>query len=741
MSSSGDRIPDPGPVSVEDNATSEAQPSGPEKVPEAPKSEVLPSDLPAEAQKEVITIIKAESSSNQLPAQNTTNGNTKDSGNQKPPETTKKTVMTLSVANLMSDPTPLNALHSKAPTVTIKTNQSVIRPASVQKFTGKTIATRSIKTIIKPQSDLTFLQPARLLIIQAPNRQSIEIPQTTFNQNFAQYNYGTYYGQPYQVIQGSYPNIPQTYNSSYPIPTYQMPQTYTPPWQKLPQPAINIAKQPPPQNQKNHQHDLMPPEPTYYTDEDSGQYGVRCTCGDNHNRGLLVQCEKCQFWLHGICVNCPRASSTEQFLCPFCQAKRLRCRCKKNKSYNIPIVQCSHCKLYLHKQCEGLGFGIIPKPFVCCQCHKTPFELPYVKFDPIFKEIRDFTVYVDPARYEVTINIPDGNFKTSLEQDLTKSEISFIDTMTKYFNKFCVHLLGNSNQEIWNVFTSTFSTVFNCSKELICAAIDHLTYQLLYAHEYTPYMDIVPDFGYSEAIAEYVETFQGQSFDKLPTQTQLTLNSNLKVISPVSFNDGDFICDLPGFLMHTDEVFSDNGIPPTCLAVDNTVLVIDMSGSKFNLATNFRRSMHSNTAVRLIIVDGKPRVALFATKLTGPLADDKNGQCIKAGEEVILPFDGELPYHVETKPWKGKKQRSRQPVKQKEEKKQQKKKVQQQQKKKPPTEPFPPLTLLSSFLEDIIPPIPVQIISDEEMADRMRTLEKGKERRLGRSQNEDYVFE
>lgn len=734
MTPNGDRPQDNGPVSIGADNPDDERGAGHEKSQEKPANEAIESKQSTETVKTDDNQKKSEKPSSVLSIQNITNPTPTNAENPKPSETTKKTVMTLSVANLMSDPTPLNALHNKAPTVTIKANQ----PVSVQRIPVRTIPARNLTTlptIPRAAMDFANFPPAPLPIIQAQKRPAIDIPHTTFNPNYPQYAYTSYYAQ----YNPQYPKIANQFQPSYPIPQYQQPQTYTPQRQALPQPVINIPPQPNPP--KSHNHDMQPPEPTYYTDEDSSQYGVRCTCGDNHNRGFLVQCDKCQFWLHGVCVNCPRASSREQFYCPFCMEKRLRCRCKKNKSYNMPIVQCSHCKLYVHKQCEGLGFGIIPKPFVCCQCHKSPFELPFVKFDPNFKEIKDFTVYVDPSRYEVIINVPEGAFKNSLEQDLTKSEVSFFDIISKYFNKFVAHLLGNQPQEIWRVFTSTFAQIFNVGQDVICSALDHLIYQLLYAKEYVPYTDVVPDFAYSEVISEYVEGFQGKSYDKPPLNTSLSVNSNMKVISPVAFNDGDYICDLPGFLMHTDEVFSDNGIPPTCLAVDGTDLVIDMSGSKFNLATHFRRSMHPNAAVRLIQVSGKPRVALFATKVTGPCADDKSSTPIQAGGEIILPFDGDLPFHVDRKPWKDKKQRQRPQSKSKEEKANQKKKKSQAQQPKKATESFPPLTLLSCFLEDIIPPIPVQLVSDEEMADRMKNLDKVKDRRVGRAQNEDYVFE
>ena len=712
-------------------------------------------------------------------------------------DTGKKTVMTLSVANLMSDPSTLNVVHNKSPTISIK-NPPVptISAQPAPKITIRTINQPTLTQPYIPQKITTDFQtltggPAIPLIQQNQNRktnfninmmtynpqffnaangQNAQLPQATtiYSQKFVQNQYQPLISRQMNsspkstttsatAIVGQYSNqiaISSVQRNPYPLPAVimstqsvnQMPQ------QMQIQQQTAIAHPPPssiPPPPGKHQHDMQPPPPTYYIDEETGdKYGIRCTCGDNNKNNELVQCEKCQFWLHMMCVNIPRASSSEHFYCPFCLDRKLRCRCKKNKTYSQPILQCSHCKMWVHKSCEGLGFGIIPQPFLCSNCHRQPFDLPIVNFNPQERELRDFSVYIEPNRYEVVNNIPDGIFKTTVEQDLGNSELRFFDTIAKYFNKFCPHFFSHQSQEFWRIFVQTFSQIFGCETTTICNAIDTLAYRLLYAPSFMPYPDPVDQFGYSESISNFVQTSPVKEFESMPPQIPITLDRNGHVITPVPLPDGEYICDLPGFLMHTDEVYADYGIPACCLAVDDTDLIIDMSGTPFTIAPNFRRSFHPNASVRLISVAGRPRVALFAVKPHGPLYDEKvklsGNIAIQQNSEIILPFDGDLPFPIDKKPWKEKKQRARVVQRVKEEKPKPKKKQPNSRKASSNAASIPPvpeLTLLSPFLSDDIPPPHFNIISNEEMEEKKRSHEKAKERRTRNFSNSDFVFE
>ena len=194
--------------------------------------------------------------------------------------------------------------------------------------------------------------------------------------------------------------------------------------------------------------------------------------------------------------------------------------------------------------------------------------------------------------------------------------------------------------------------------------------------------------------------------------------------------------------MHTDEVFSDNGIPFGCFSVYDTNLIIDMSNTPFKNPVCVRRSFHYNAYAQLVRVGGLPRVALYAIRPSGPLGDELSSSlpqkvAIPAGGEIVLRLDGDIPFSVTRRPWREKKQRARSAPKAKEEKAKKKK----AQSKKPQPGAVQ-LTLLSAFLEDAVPPMPFTIISDEEAAERLRMRDKIKERSRGsRSLGEEYALD
>ena len=100
------------------------------------------------------------------------------------------------------------------------------------------------------------------------------------------------------------------------------------------------------------------------------KYGIRCVCGDPHDDGFLVQCEKCEMWLHGTCINYARNAKCDHFYCPFCLKTKIQCVCGKSMYYDIPLIQCQKCGNWSHKSCENIEYGIIPTDFMCTNCRK-----------------------------------------------------------------------------------------------------------------------------------------------------------------------------------------------------------------------------------------------------------------------------------------------------------------------------------------------------------------------------------
>lgn len=419
---------------------------------------------------------------------------------------------------------------------------------------------------------------------------------------------------------------------------------------RLPVPEIQIPRE--------TETEIPSQSPSYFRDPESGDYGMHCVCGKSHTDGLLLQCEHCELWLHGMCVNVPR-SPNDPYICPFCLGQRIKCSCGLTMDYSIPIIRCSKCQFWFHKECQELYFGVVPKNFVCQKCsggNRVFYDFPKVLFDDDYP---DKTIFTDEIqKIKLLETIPEGNLKNEIIDDLNYAELEFKSTIEKYYQKFAV-LLFDGPHEFWKVFVGSLCTLLSCDKGQLLDAIDHLTTKFLYTDKLIQLPNV--KFGHSDSITEQLEQKNLTRFEKPPDDIEIYIDEkDGKVKTPVPIDDGSFITDLPGFIMRSDDVNADKGIPKSCLVIANSDIVVDLNGTSLcKCATAIRRSFHFNAIAKLIRVKGEAIAALFATRMKGPLSEEKNrrGPAIPEGGEIILPFDGEIPYNVQKIEWKEKKSR------------------------------------------------------------------------------------
>ncbi|KAG0180900.1 hypothetical protein DFQ28_001024 [Apophysomyces sp. BC1034] len=64
-----------------------------------------------------------------------------------------------------------------------------------------------------------------------------------------------------------------------------------------------------------------PPPEASTSEEESSDGGsvTRCVCGDQHNVGLMVQCDKCEVWQHCDCVGLTEEEIPDHYYCDLCQ--------------------------------------------------------------------------------------------------------------------------------------------------------------------------------------------------------------------------------------------------------------------------------------------------------------------------------------------------------------------------------------------------------------------------------------
>jgi hypothetical protein len=168
----------------------------------------------------------------------------------------------------------------------------------------------------------------------------------------------------------------------------------------------------------------------------------------------------------------------------------------------------------------------------------------------------------------------------------------------------------------------------------------------------------------------------------------------------MNLEEGMFICEIPGFLMHRDEVSVTTGIPLGCIAIEDTDLIVDTDGTGCDFAMHIKRSFRSNCVARLMRVHGEIRIGLFATRMKGVLTEERprRGPAVLASCELMLPFDGDLPYPVKKCEWREKRSRIRSTKKMVKER----------------TQKYHELTLLSSFSDDGVPRMPFILVRDSE---------------------------
>ena len=565
--------------------------------------------------------------------------------------------------------------------------------------------------------------------------------------------------QPSQISQQTQPVAPKYF----PIPSQAQ---ESPPKQvvqrtpvPIPSPLISFT---------NKKTAIVAPPPIFCTDEQHRNYGIRCVCGKGKEDCLMVYCEMCGYYLHRHCVNIARVSENRSYYCPFCRGQKIRCKCGENNNYSIPIIQCNVCKLWVHKECEDIDYGIIPQNFICSFCAREKrqqkqeqvnsdqeivistanreratriqkeketkyYSLPFFILKP--EDIGLQSDIIADASVEnqmnVLSNLPEGLFKSMLVNEFNKSQISFCDTISRFYQTFATYLFER-NHDFWKVFVDVFSTLFQVDKSFVMSQIDFITFTILYKTEASFRTRVsspssiypkVEELEHSESIEHYLSTLNCPKLDAFPKPVILTQLKDGRIITSQPIDDGQFIIELPGFLMHSDEVECDNGIPPHCITVTNKDIVIDVSVSRMNFASKIKRSFHFNCVVKLVRVGGELRCALYGARPTGPLYEEKNkkGPAILPEQELFLPFDCFLPYHIKKNEWKDKKARSKsasaqtsqimsrsQSVEQisKDKKNSQKqRKDEKQQNQRKTNLPFQ-ISLLSAFTYDIIPPLP-----------------------------------
>jgi hypothetical protein len=381
-------------------------------------------------------------------------------------------------------------------------------------------------------------------------------------------------------------------------------------------------------------------------------------------------------------------------------------------------VQCTRCKYWVHCGCENLQFGRVPPAFVCQRCGGKEFPLPPLVL-PDSTRFPDKVCASFSQKSEIVQTVPDGPFRHALAEAFDQGEVSIQKMIGSLFRTF-VQLFFDRQHDFWRCFVDAIAALFEVEKQTVLALIDGYATGFLYSTAKPVEQRELSAFAMSESITQFIESATAPRMEKKPSDVPLTVGSDGFVHTAVPLDDGQFICDLPGFLMHCDEMDAAGGIPLSCFALTDTDCVVDLEGSTFQFAHAFARSFHFNTFVRVYRVVEETRVGLFATRLHGPLSEEKGkrGTAIPADGVLLLPFDGEVPYPVPKLDWKERKAKVRAPASAA--RVREVRSAGQQKKKPKPIECPVTLSLLSAFCEDIVPPMPFVLLTENDLQERIK---------------------
>ena len=495
--------------------------------------------------------------------------------------------------------------------------------------------------------------------------------------------------------------------------------------------------------------DIKTPPAAIFVDTENGKYGIRCICGNQVNDGKMIQCSQCGFWVHAMCVNLARVMPSDTYLCPFCKRRPLRCKCGNAKKYDEPIIQCPKCKYWAHKSCLLLGYGRIPPNYCCNACGGYKPTLPPIEMIPE-SGISNIASFITTNRSSLVQQIPDGSFKNAVVNDLNKGEISLYDMMTRYFKQFVEHILAEDS-EFWRCFTETMMSLFECSEKVITDSLDYLANQLIYKSipETPPLFVALNKFSLSERVSIIFEdpSFEIPNFElsknnqsgesKNSDQLPKLVRRGNGIFTENPIEDGGFICEIPGFLCYYTEMPADEGLLKRWISIPDSDFVIDTDTDKTcsTLCPLINRCFHYNCTPKIVKINGEIKVILVGHYLKGPLIREstskhqKRGPAIQANSELLLPLDSDLPYSVSKQDWKQRKIRTRkhQPVSSQHSNKNSEKNKSDQSNTQTPT-------LLTLFYDSSAPPLPLQVLTEEEVKvkERVREKSKTKSRNQGR---------
>lgn len=371
---------------------------------------------------------------------------------------------------------------------------------------------------------------------------------------------------------------------------------------------------------------------------------IRCPCGSDSNRGMMIQCETCLVWQHSLCVGIREQKAVpKNYYCELCSPRSFKCLCDENKP-NGKMIQCTQCSTWQHTKCLGRNLRTLPKPYRCLVCD--PNILTKRARSAKKKKTKDLFKFILYA--ELRENLED-DFETFGSEKLERVEIA--DVVQRYCIHFCDLeteelrveellngmrlLVGKSNGELKGVFQKTLHNIIHAKVEHRMKKED--------LNNWEPLQENL----YNSKDARSNPMFKQVGFTQWPKSSKDTAVE----IQQVSLNQWGLVAQEP--ILSQEMVIEYKGkvgplsesdyweIPPRerlfVLYRPRLGECIDARQTG-NKARFVRRSCSPNSEIKESILENQMRIALFAT------------ESISKNREITVNFDFEWKEQIDVPP-------------------------------------------------------------------------------------------
>lgn len=402
------------------------------------------------------------------------------------------------------------------------------------------------------------------------------------------------------------------------------------------------------ENNESEPNPLSEIQPIEMYDENlSEKWFLKCVCGTKVGDGNLICCDKCGYWQHCICFNYNSHTSPENYVCVFCEQKRIRCKCGNNLDYSFSIIQCSNCGYYVHKRCEGLNYGPMPTEgkFLCHFCGKSKIKYKFVNLPSKSTTSNshsntDSVYHFNSSKINLIntsiININSSPFKKLLLNKFSDKDISaktFFETVYNKYRTFfyiCHSLFTSTTSKkkrnrLLTSFLQSFEylaySFYGIMHEKFIELLDSLIFEDLYfKHDFSKGNNKQDEmFDLSENARLEIPNLLNNTnlilkLSAIPKNPPVRQTKTSGLMAMCDLYPDQFVLLVDGLLCDIEEFSYDPKVDSAYYQIAGTRFVLDATHVPSSPLHLMKRSIYGNCVLKLININDSIKCGLFISK-------------------------------------------------------------------------------------------------------------------------------